>query len=191
MRKVRVQLRCDNYIHIHQILNNHMAINIICSYYLNVLLIFLLWLPLDAISKSDHVISGQIAVGHQYHFHLETHACLCVPEEEGYTVYSSTQWTANVQTAVAGVLGIPNNTLVDCPCWFLLPLHFSLLVLFLFLSLSLSLSQCWCDSETLWRWFWCQNFSFQFNSSCLCPWGLCNKEVNTCIQSVYRIFTDW
>lgn len=63
----------------------------------------------DAISKSDHVISGQIAVGHQYHFHLETHTCLCVPEEEGYTVYSSTQWTANVQTAVAGVLGIPNN----------------------------------------------------------------------------------
>lgn len=62
-----------------------------------------------AISKADHVISGQVAVGYQYHFHLETHACLCVPEEEGYTVYSSTQWTANVQTAVAGVLGIPNN----------------------------------------------------------------------------------
>ena len=70
-----------------------------CVWYLNT----------DAISKSDHVISGQIAVGHQYHFHLETHACLCVPEEEGYTVYSSTQWTSNVQTAVAGVLGIPNN----------------------------------------------------------------------------------
>ena len=67
---------------------------------------------LDAISKSDHVISGQIAVGYQYHFHFETHACLCVPEEEGYTVYSSTQWTSNVQTAVAGVLGIPNNTYI-------------------------------------------------------------------------------
>ena len=48
-------------------------------------------------------------MGHQYHFHLETHACLCVPTEDGYTVYSSTQWTANVQTAVAGVLGITNN----------------------------------------------------------------------------------
>ena len=111
--------------------------------FINVLLIFLFWLPSDAISKSDHVISGQIAVGHQYHFHLETHACLCVPEEEGYTVYSSTQWTANVQTAVAGVLGIPNNTLVDCPWWSLLPLHFPLLVLSMFLSpsfLSLSLS---------------------------------------------------
>ena len=62
-----------------------------------------------ALASADHVISGQVAVGYQYHFHLETHACLCVPTEDGYTVYSSTQWTANVQTAVAGVLGITNN----------------------------------------------------------------------------------
>ena len=62
-----------------------------------------------AIASSDHVISGQIVIGSQYHFHLETHACLCVPLEDGYSVYSSTQWTSNVQTAVAGVLGIPVN----------------------------------------------------------------------------------
>ena len=72
-------------------------------------IMMLLLLLVAAFSKSDHVISGQVAVGYQYHFHLETHACLCVPTEDGYTVYSSTQWTANVQTAVAGILGITNN----------------------------------------------------------------------------------
>ena len=62
-----------------------------------------------AVANSDHVISGQISVGYQYHFHLETHTCLCVPTEDGYAVHSSTQWTSNVQTAVAGILGIRNN----------------------------------------------------------------------------------
>ncbi len=44
------------------------------------------------------------------------HACfvfsqtaIAIPEESGYTVYSSTQWIQQVQSAVAGVLGIPNN----------------------------------------------------------------------------------
>lgn len=34
----------------------------------------------------------QVHVGHQYHFHLETHRALCIPGEEGcMVVYSSTQ----------------------------------------------------------------------------------------------------
>lgn len=36
---------------------------------------------------------------------------LCVPEDDGYTVHSSTQWTALTQAAVAEVLGIPASRL--------------------------------------------------------------------------------
>lgn len=63
----------------------------------------------DAISKSDHVISGEVSCGSQYHVHMETHAALVTPEDDGYTVYSSTQWVTQVQFAVAAILGIPNN----------------------------------------------------------------------------------
>lgn len=65
-----------------------------------------LFLYVAAIQNSDHVISGQISCGSQYHFTMETQTALVVPLEEGYTVYSATQWTDNVQAAVAGVLGI-------------------------------------------------------------------------------------
>ena len=34
---------------------------------------------------------------------------VAIPEDSGYTVYSSTQWIQQVQFAVAGVLGISNN----------------------------------------------------------------------------------
>ena len=35
---------------------------------------------------------------------------IAIPEDDnGYTVYSSTQWVQQVQFAVAGVLGISNN----------------------------------------------------------------------------------
>ena len=104
------------------------------------------------------MISGHVAVGYQYHFHLETHACLCVPTEDGYTVYSSTQWTANVQKAVAGVLGISNNRYSPHPPPPQLlsrsPLSLSLLLppsrpFYLSLSLSLSLSLAYCLSLSL------------------------------------------
>ena len=36
---------------------------------------------------------------------------LCVPEDDGYTVHSSTQWTALTQATVAEVLGIPASRL--------------------------------------------------------------------------------
>ena len=64
---------------------------------------------LAAITNSDHIISGEISCGSQYHFYMETHACLCIPKEEGYEVYSSTQWPAEVQSGVAGVMGVPTS----------------------------------------------------------------------------------
>jgi xanthine dehydrogenase/oxidase len=62
------------------------------------------YLSIAAITNSDHVISGEISCGSQYHFYMETHGCLCVPKEGGYEVYSSTQWPAEVQFGVAGVM---------------------------------------------------------------------------------------
>ncbi len=59
-----------------------------------------------AIQSSDHVITGQISCGSQYHFTMETQTAVVVPQEEGYSVFSATQWTDNVQSAVAGVLGV-------------------------------------------------------------------------------------
>ena len=42
------------------------------------------------------------------HYHgLQT--SLCIPEDDSYTVYSSTQWPDACQVAVSNVLGIPNN----------------------------------------------------------------------------------
>lgn len=70
---------------------------------------FLPYFSTAAIVNSDHVISGEISCGSQYHFYMETHGCLCVPKEGGYEVYSSTQWPAEVQFGVAGVMGVPTS----------------------------------------------------------------------------------
>ena len=59
-----------------------------------------------AIQNSDKVISGSAACGSQYHFHMETQTALVIPLEDSYTVYSATQWTDHVQSAVANVLGV-------------------------------------------------------------------------------------
>ncbi len=37
---------------------------------------------------------------------METQTAVVVPVEEGYSVFSATQWTDNVQSVVAGVLGV-------------------------------------------------------------------------------------
>ena len=62
-----------------------------------------------AIANSEMSVKGQIECGSQYHFTMETQNALVVPHEDGYTVYSSTQWVTDVQLAVANVLGIPNS----------------------------------------------------------------------------------
>ena len=63
-----------------------------------------------AISKSDMMLRGQIECGTQYHFTMETQTALVVPQEgETYLVYSSTQWVAYVQAAIANVLGVANS----------------------------------------------------------------------------------
>jgi len=63
-----------------------------------------------AISSSPHSIQGEVECGTQYHFHMETHTSLCIPEDDGFTFVSSTQWTALTQAAVSNVLGIPTSS---------------------------------------------------------------------------------
>ncbi|KAJ3639855.1 hypothetical protein Zmor_003190 [Zophobas morio] len=56
-----------------------------------------------------HVIKGTVDLYHQYHFHMETHCCQVVPNEDGLVVYSSTQWMDVIQIAIAKMLNIPQH----------------------------------------------------------------------------------
>ncbi|XP_019858733.1 PREDICTED: xanthine dehydrogenase/oxidase-like [Amphimedon queenslandica] len=62
-----------------------------------------------SIKGSDHVVTGDIYCDTQYHFTMETQTAFVIPEDDGYTVYSSNQWAQLGQFAVAGILGIPEN----------------------------------------------------------------------------------
>ena len=66
-----------------------------------------------ALEKSDRCITGELAVGGQDHFYLETHTSWVMPDGEGgYKVYSSTQHPSETQVIVARVLGLPNSCVV-------------------------------------------------------------------------------
>ncbi|XP_028399776.1 xanthine dehydrogenase/oxidase-like isoform X2 [Dendronephthya gigantea] len=71
--------------------------------------------PDGAMASSAHVINGEIKLGTQHHFHMETHTCLCIPGEEEMEVYASTQSTENTQTAIAQFLKMPEKSIhVTC-----------------------------------------------------------------------------
>lgn len=55
------------------------------------------------------VIKGKFKTSWQYHYHMETQICLVVPKENNLDVYAGTQWMDVIQTAIALVLGIPEN----------------------------------------------------------------------------------
>ena len=57
-----------------------------------------------------HTITGEYKIGSQAHIQMETHITLVKPNERGLDVYSSTQWMDQVQSTIAEVLNIPNNT---------------------------------------------------------------------------------
>lgn len=63
-----------------------------------------------AIASSAHVIHGEISCGSQFHFSMETQTTLCIPEDDGYTLYSSSQWASLTQAAVGTILGVPANS---------------------------------------------------------------------------------
>jgi len=59
---------------------------------------------------AGRVVEGDLHVGGQEHFYLETQASAVMPEEDGdLTVWTSAQNTAKTQTVIAKVLGVPKN----------------------------------------------------------------------------------
>ncbi|XP_071963788.1 xanthine dehydrogenase/oxidase-like isoform X2 [Antedon mediterranea] len=64
--------------------------------------------------QSDHVIEGEMRMGEQEHFYLETNACVVVPgEDQGIEIFSSTQNPTLTQWLAANVLGLQNHV-VSC-----------------------------------------------------------------------------
>jgi xanthine dehydrogenase large subunit len=65
---------------------------------------------------SPHRIAGELFIGGQEHFYLETHAALARPDDAGgIIVESSTQHPSETQEIVARVLGLPRNQVtVEC-----------------------------------------------------------------------------
>ena len=67
-----------------------------------------------ALSEAEHVLEGEVRVGGQEHFYLETQACLVIPkgEQQEVEIVSSTQGLTRVQAFLARALGIPRNRVV-------------------------------------------------------------------------------
>uniref|UniRef100_A0A4W3HNY8 Xanthine dehydrogenase-like n=1 Tax=Callorhinchus milii TaxID=7868 RepID=A0A4W3HNY8_CALMI len=59
-----------------------------------------------AVSSSPHKIEGEIRAGEQYHLHMETQICRCVPTEDGLEVQPASQWLDFTQNAIAGAVGL-------------------------------------------------------------------------------------
>ncbi|MBP0039071.1 MAG: xanthine dehydrogenase molybdopterin binding subunit [Roseofilum sp. SID1] len=66
-----------------------------------------------ALEKAEYTLEGELEIGGQDHFYLETHVSWVTPDAEGnYQVYSSTQHPTETQIMVARVLGIPRSQVV-------------------------------------------------------------------------------
>jgi xanthine dehydrogenase large subunit len=67
----------------------------------------------SALKQAPHTLSGELHIGGQEHFYLESQVASVMPTEDGgMLVYSSTQNPTEVQKLVAEVLGIPMNQVV-------------------------------------------------------------------------------
>jgi hypothetical protein len=64
-------------------------------------------------AHSDHIVTGELHIGGQEHFYLETNAILVVPKEDGeMEVFHSTQNANVTQLKIAQVTGIPSSKIV-------------------------------------------------------------------------------
>ena len=69
--------------------------------------------PLFTLNESDYVLEGEVEMGGQDHFYLETQVTWTIPDGEGnYQVYCSTQHPSETQLILGRVLGIPRNHIV-------------------------------------------------------------------------------
>ncbi len=69
-----------------------------------------------AIDSSPHRLQGELTMGGQEHFYLETHCAIAwLDESEGVALHSSTQHPSETQAIVARVLGIAEHRVtVEC-----------------------------------------------------------------------------
>jgi xanthine dehydrogenase large subunit len=66
-----------------------------------------------ALAQAAYQLEGEVMIGAQDHFYLETHASWVIPDGEGnYQVYSSTQHPTETQIIVARVLGVSAHRVV-------------------------------------------------------------------------------
>ncbi len=72
--------------------------------------------PAAALAGASHVFSGELLIGGQEHFYLETHASLATVDAAGQVfVQASTQHPTETQDIVAHVLGVPAHAVtVEC-----------------------------------------------------------------------------
>jgi xanthine dehydrogenase large subunit len=70
----------------------------------------------SALARAPHRLRGEVRIGGQEHFYLETHASIAhLDEAGGVMVHSSTQHPSETQEIVAMVLGLPRNQVtVQC-----------------------------------------------------------------------------
>ncbi|XP_077865877.1 xanthine dehydrogenase/oxidase-like, partial [Saccoglossus kowalevskii] len=66
-------------------------------------------------TSCDHIIEGEVMLGGQEHYYLETHISQVIPDNGDQTmvVLSSTQNPSGVQSSVAGILGFPCNKIIS------------------------------------------------------------------------------
>ncbi|XP_007426249.1 xanthine dehydrogenase/oxidase [Python bivittatus] len=64
--------------------------------------------------EADHIVEGEMYIGGQEHFYLETHCTIAVPKgEDGeMELFVSTQNLSKTQDLVAKALGVPSNRIV-------------------------------------------------------------------------------
>ncbi|MFD1328914.1 xanthine dehydrogenase molybdopterin binding subunit [Mycoplana ramosa] len=63
-----------------------------------------------ALANAPRRLGGQMRIGGQDHFYLESHIALAIPgEDDEVTVWSSTQHPSEVQHMVGHALGVPSN----------------------------------------------------------------------------------
>ena len=68
----------------------------------------------SALTSAEHILEGQMHIGGQDHFYMETDAFIAVPKgEEGeMEIFASTQGLMGTQKLAAAALGIPANRIV-------------------------------------------------------------------------------
>jgi xanthine dehydrogenase/oxidase len=67
----------------------------------------------QAITNASHSIKGVCSMGSQFHFYMEGQVALCRPTEDGFEIYSSTQWLDYVLKSATQVLGIKNSSSIE------------------------------------------------------------------------------